>query len=223
MSCRHRRCGTRPRPRSRCRFASGLLGSRMIVCRHMPPAPGCHSDPVPWPRRPDSSCQVFPPSVRAEQRGVFHAGIDRVRIGQRRFEMPDPLELPRMLRAVVPLVRGQRFAGFRRRVVDELVAFALGHAVRGRGRFARGRAGLVPGFAAVVRALDDLAEPTAGLRRIDAIGIDAGTLEVVNLPAREMRPADIPFLALAVRSQNECAFACADQNSYSAHRFSFLL
>src|SRR5437763_10088667 len=33
-----------------------------MVCRHMPPAPGCQS----WPfalRSPASSCQVFPPSV----------------------------------------------------------------------------------------------------------------------------------------------------------------
>src|SRR2546427_1333193 len=41
----------------------GLLGSRIMVCRHMPPAPGCHLGPVPWPRRPGSSCQFSPPSV----------------------------------------------------------------------------------------------------------------------------------------------------------------
>src|SRR5271170_1790641 len=41
----------------------GLLGSRMIVCRHIPPAPGCQLGPVPWPRRPESSCQFSPPSV----------------------------------------------------------------------------------------------------------------------------------------------------------------
>src|SRR4051794_15558978 len=35
----------------------------MIVCRHMPPAPGCQSGPVPWPRRPGSSFHVLPPSV----------------------------------------------------------------------------------------------------------------------------------------------------------------
>ena len=49
---------------------------------------------------------------RAEQGGVLHAGVDGVRIGQRRFEMPDALELPGMLRAVVPLVRRERLAGF---------------------------------------------------------------------------------------------------------------
>src|SRR5579871_5708655 len=29
----------------------------------MPPAPGCHFGPVPCPRRPESSCQLSPPSV----------------------------------------------------------------------------------------------------------------------------------------------------------------
>src|SRR5712664_1583518 len=33
---------------------SGLLGSRTIVCKHIPPAPGCHLGPVPWPRDPDT-------------------------------------------------------------------------------------------------------------------------------------------------------------------------
>src|SRR6202020_2122236 len=29
---------------------------------HIPPAPGCHDDPVSWPRKAGSSCQVWPPS-----------------------------------------------------------------------------------------------------------------------------------------------------------------
>src|SRR5215470_7437808 len=41
----------------------GLLGSRIIVCRHIPPAPGCHFGPVPCPRSPGSSLQFLPPSV----------------------------------------------------------------------------------------------------------------------------------------------------------------
>src|SRR5436853_426459 len=40
----------------------GFVGSRTIVCKHMPPAPGCHLGPVPCPRSPESSCQFFPPS-----------------------------------------------------------------------------------------------------------------------------------------------------------------
>src|SRR5207248_11707062 len=68
---------------------------------------------------------------RAEERRVLDAGEHRVRIGQRRLEMPHPRELPGMLRPVVPLVRA------RNALVRELVADRL------------------PGLAAVVRALDD--------------------------------------------------------------------
>ena len=41
----------------------GGLGSNMIVCRHIPPAPGCQSDADAWRLSPGSSCHVFPPSV----------------------------------------------------------------------------------------------------------------------------------------------------------------
>src|SRR5262249_4518204 len=41
----------------------GFFGSRMIVCRPIPPAPGCHFGPDSWPRSPGSSCQLFPPSL----------------------------------------------------------------------------------------------------------------------------------------------------------------
>ena len=130
---------------------------------------------------------------RAEQRRVFHPGVDGIGIGQRRFEMPDALELPGVLRAVVPLVS----AGIA--VVLELVADGL------------------PGLAAVVRALDHLPEPAAGLRRIEPVRVGRRALEVVDLPAREVGAADLPLLALAVGRQDERAFARADQNSYSAH------
>src|SRR5438309_1269253 len=40
-----------------------FLGSIRIVWRHIPPAPGCHLGPVPWPRSPASSCHVLPPSL----------------------------------------------------------------------------------------------------------------------------------------------------------------
>ena len=138
-------------------------------------------------------------------------------IGERRLQMPDALEFPRVLRAVVPHVRRERLARFGRRVVDELVAFAHRHAV-GRGRrFAGRRARLVPRFAAVVGALNDLPEPAAGLRRIDAVRIDGRAFEVVHLPAGEMRAADVPLLALAVGRENERAFARADENTNTAH------
>ncbi len=41
----------------------GLLRSRRIVCNPMPPAPGAHLGPDPWPRNPASSCHDCPPSV----------------------------------------------------------------------------------------------------------------------------------------------------------------
>src|SRR6202158_1784537 len=41
----------------------GSLGSKIMVWRHIPPAPGCQRGPEPWPRSPESSCQVCPASV----------------------------------------------------------------------------------------------------------------------------------------------------------------
>ena len=82
--------------------------------------------------------------------------------------MPDARELPWMRRAVVPLVRR------RAAVVGELVA----------DRF--------PGRAAVVRALDDLPEPAAALRGVETVRIDGRSFDVIDLPAAEMRTADVP-------------------------------
>src|SRR6202043_2185314 len=112
---------------------------------------------------------------------------------------------PGMLLAVVELMGGERLAGFFGSVVDEFIAVAFGHAAGTRRGFARRGAGLMPGFAAVIGALDDLPEPAAGLRGVEAIGIGGRALEVVELPAREMRTTDVPFGALAVRGQYEGA------------------
>src|SRR6266702_3741165 len=128
--------------------------------------------------------------------------------------MPDALELPGMLRAVVELLRGEWLAGLRRRVVDEFVALACRHAVRRLGHPAARR---LPRLATVARALHDLAEPPARLRRVQAVRIGGGSLHVVDLPACEVRAADIPALALSVRCQNEGSLSRADQYSYSAH------
>src|SRR5208337_219127 len=152
---------------------------------------------------------------RAKQRSVFDSGVDGVGIGERWLEMPDALELPGMLRAVIKLVRGERLAGLRRNVVDEFVAVGLGR-TDGSGRAGRG-SGLVPGFAAIVGALHDLSEPSAGLRGVDAIRIGRRAFEVINLPASEVRAADLPVLAFTVRRENECAFARAYQDSNLAH------
>src|SRR5438093_6856051 len=152
--------------------------------------------------------------TRPEQRRVFDPGVHGVRIGERRLEVPDALELPGMLRAVVELVRGEWLAGIRRRVVHEFVALAGRHALRRLGHPAARR---LPRLAAVAGPLDDLAEPPAGLRRVQTVRIGGGSLHVVDLPPCEVRAADIPALALAVRCQNEGSLSRADQYSYSAH------
>ncbi|MEJ2443558.1 MAG: hypothetical protein P8Y42_08885 [Exilibacterium sp.] len=77
--------------------------------------------------------------------------------------MPDPLELPGVFCAVIPLVGGQRFAGFRRGIVLEFIAFPDGRAIRAGCRLAVRRSRLLPGLTAVTGALDDLAEPGGGL------------------------------------------------------------
>ena len=142
---------------------------------------------------------------RAEQRGIFNTSVNYIRIAQRRFQMPDAFELPRMLRAVEPLVGRERLSGFRRSIVDELVALPRGHAFGRRCRLAGGRPWLMPGFAAVIGSLDDLPEPTAGLRRIQPVPIDRRTLDMIDFPSAEIGFADVPALAFAVRSQNEGA------------------
>src|SRR5207253_1986121 len=131
--------------------------------------------------------------VRSEERRVLDARVHDVGIVQRRLEMPDAHELPRALRAVIPEMRAGRA------VVRELVADGF------------------PRLAAVVRALDELPEPRARLRRVEAIRIGGRSLDVIKLPAREVRPVDVPVLARSVGRQNERALACADQNSDGAH------
>src|SRR4030095_19152 len=159
----------------------------------------------------------LPAVGRAKQRSVFNARVNRVRIGQRWFEMPDALELPGVRRTVVPLVRGEGFTGFRRRVVNKLVALALGHALRGGGRFAGGCSRLVPCLAAVIGALNDLSKPAARLRCIESIRISGRPLEMVDLPARKEGVTDVPSLALGVRREDERTLACANQYPYSTH------
>src|SRR6266498_396106 len=87
---------------------------------------------------------------RTEQCGIFNAGIDSVWIVEGRFKMPDAFELPWMRLAVVPLMGRERFAGFRRSIVDKLIAFAHGHALGCSRRFASRRAGLEPRLAAII-------------------------------------------------------------------------
>src|SRR5262249_3239862 len=116
---------------------------------------------------------------RLKERRVLDAGIDGVGIVVLRLEMPDARELPGLLRAVVELVRPGVADVF------ELVAHRL------------------PRLAGVIRTLDDLSKPAARLGGVQAVRVRRRALEVVDLPAREVRTRDLPFLALAVGLQNE--------------------
>ena len=112
----------------------------------------------------------------------------------RGLQVPDPGELPRMGCPVVPLV-GAGLGG-----VLELVTH----------RF--------PGRAAVVGTLDDLPEPAAALGREQPGRIGRRSLDMVDLPAGEKWPADVPPVALTVRVQHERSLARPDQYPYPAHR-----
>src|SRR5215472_19334005 len=82
-----------------------------------------------------------------EDRGIFNTRVNGLGVGERRLQMPHPFELPRMRRAIVPLVRA------RNAVVGELIAHRL------------------PRFTAVVGALHQLSEPAGALRSINTIRI----------------------------------------------------
>src|SRR6266850_273003 len=95
----------------------------------------------------------------AKDRGVFHPGVYGIRIAERWFKVPDPLEFPRVRRAVVPLVSAGNA------VVNKFVTYRL------------------PRLAPVIRALDLLPKPAAGLRRIYPVRISGRALQMVDLPA----------------------------------------
>src|SRR6185369_16456282 len=112
--------------------------------------------------------------------------------------MPHSLELPRMWSAVIKLVCRERLAGFLRRVVNKFITLAHRHSFgRGRRR-SGGRPRLEPGLAAIVRALNDLTKPAAGLRREDAVRVHTRTLHVVNLPSGKVRPTNVPLFTLSI-------------------------
>src|SRR5437763_15132564 len=109
--------------------------------------------------------------------------------------MPDPLELPRMLGAVVPLVRA------RDAVVNEFVTFTHRHTLRTCCRPSTRR---VPGFAAVVGTLNDLSEPCAGLRPVKPVLMNQRTCHVINLPARKTPAVNVPFFAFVFWRPDGC-------------------
>src|SRR5688572_10813721 len=107
----------------------------------------------------------------AKQRSIFDARVNSVWIVERRFKMPDSFELPRMWSAIVKLMRGERFSGLFRSVVNKLIALAHRHSFGRHNRRAGRCSRLEPRLAAVVGALNDLSEPAARLRSVNAIWV----------------------------------------------------
>jgi hypothetical protein len=101
--------------------------------------------------------------------------------------MPNTREFPGVRRSVVPHVR----AGDT--VVHEFIADGI------------------PGFAAIIRTLDQLAEPAGGLRGVEAVKVGGRSLHMVDLPAGKIWAADVPAFALAIGSQDKGAFARTHQ------------
>src|SRR5258706_16467218 len=116
--------------------------------------------------------------------------------------MPHAFELPRMLCAVIKLMSGERLPAFRARVVHELVALGLWRSL-GRCPLAWWCSRLCPSLASIIRALNDLPEPAARLRRVQPVRVRRRSFDVVNLPARKVRTAHVPLLALSIRGQHE--------------------
>src|ERR1700741_3274473 len=83
---------------------------------------------------------------RTEQGRILNTGIDHIWVCERWFEMPYALEFPGMLRAVIPLVRGERLAVLGGSVVHEFVALAGWHPVR---RCGDAPSGGFPGLTAI--------------------------------------------------------------------------
>src|SRR5207247_917528 len=126
--------------------------------------------------------------------------------------MPNALEFPRMLGAVIPLMRAWDS------VVNKLVALSFRHAIR-TFQFLGAASRRAPGFPTIICALNDLAESRNGLRCVNSVRLDRRTFHVINFPTRKMRPAHLPSFARAIRCQDERTFPCADYASDFPHLF----
>src|SRR6185437_3568617 len=129
--------------------------------------------------------------------------------------MPHPLELPRMLRAIVPLVRGEWLAGFGRGIIDKTVGCLVRESWHGR--FTGLQPRLLPVLSAIGGALKDLPEPATGLRRVNAVGLRRRALQMVNFPARKKWPFHLPVFAVAIRTQNKCSLFRSHKHAHFAH------
>src|SRR5581483_8407262 len=73
----------------------------------------------PMPAQAGKFLPVLAAVGRLEDRRVFHSRVHRVGLRQGGLQVPDTLELPGMLCAVIPLMRSQWSAG---RVIYEFIA-----------------------------------------------------------------------------------------------------
>ena len=75
------------------------------------------------------TCQFMPRFAavfRFEDRRIFDAGVNMIRIVERRFQVPDAFELPRVLGSVVPLMRRDRLTRLGRSIVNEMLLSPFG-------------------------------------------------------------------------------------------------
>ena len=100
--------GTLPPLRSRRTSGPAAPGPAGSYCRHKAPPsprPAARAGRDSWPRSLGQLLPALTTVTGAEQSGVLDPGIHHVRVVQRRLEVPDPRELPRVRCPVVPLVR----------------------------------------------------------------------------------------------------------------------
>ena len=149
--------------------------------------------------KPGQLAPALPAIGRAKQGRVLDARIHGVGVGQGGLKVPNAVKLPRMRRAVVPLMCTGNA------VVDKLIAHRP------------------PGLATIVRSLNNLAKPAAGLRRIQPIGVHRRAFHMIDLPAGKVRSADLPVVALAIRRQDKRALLRSNQQSYGSHTIILLV
>src|SRR4051812_27822215 len=76
-----------------------------MVCRHMPPAPGCQRGPGAMATQTRQLGPSLSRVRRMKEGGVLDACIDAVGVRKRGLQILDALELPWVRRAVVQLMR----------------------------------------------------------------------------------------------------------------------
>ena len=172
----------------------GWLGSSRIVCRHIPPAPGCQERRRVVAAQPGQLLPGLAAVGRTEQRGVLDAGVDRVRDRSATARGARPARTP----------TGAGVPSYHRCVpVGPSYTNLLPTASQV----------LPPSLERWITCPNQLAR----LRGVQPIRIGRRSLEVVDLPAPEVGPADVPLLPRAVRRRERTRPSRPDQDSYPAH------